>query len=61
MKAYQAWYGCYEETGTFGYFTTKEAAELCIEKNRKKVGTWTANGDCIQAVGVAEIDIQETA
>jgi hypothetical protein len=61
MKAYQAWYSCYEEHGTFGYFTTREAAERCAEQNKEAVGTWTEYGDSIQKVGVSEIDIQEAA
>ena len=61
MRAYQAWYSCYEEHGTLGYFTTEAAAQECVEKSEKQPGVWTEFGDQVREVGVSEIEIQEAA
>lgn len=60
MKVYQAWYSCYEDHGSLGYFKTRGAAEECAADGRKKIGTWTEFGDRIRDVGVSEIEVNES-
>lgn len=59
MKAYEAWYACFEEHGTLGYFTTEAAARKCLEQSALKPGAWTEYGDKVLHVGVSEIEIHE--
>jgi hypothetical protein len=59
MTVWNVWYGCHEESGSFGYYDTEAKALEVLAEAQKTIGKWTKFGDIIQEVGMAEITLNE--